>query len=162
TGGRCGIYDSRTGQQRHELETARDAWPRPPLALGPDRLCIVSDCCRLIALDATKGLVAWSTTLPRPSLSTVAPQLAGDGTVLLALVDGWQIERLDPWTGKSLWVTGDPRWSAGEVGEPWQPAFCGDRVCFARGNSLYAFALHDGRPLWSRALPEAARAWRTL
>src|SRR5438105_2355386 len=82
---------------------------------------------------------AWSHTFPRPSTSVAAPQLAGDGKVLLALVDGWQIERLDPVTGKSLWVTGDPRWSAGDVHEPWQPALYGDRFCFARGNHLYAY-----------------------
>ena len=109
------VYAGRTGQKRHDLETSRPAWPRPPLACGPDRLCIVSDCCRLVGLDPAAGHVAWSHTFPRPSTSVAAPQLAGDGKVLLALVDGWQIERLDPVTGKSLWVTGDPRWSAGDV-----------------------------------------------
>jgi outer membrane protein assembly factor BamB len=159
SGGRCCVYDSRTGRHVHELAAANEPWPRPPVVVDAGRVCVLDDCCRIVLLDLARGKGIWSHDLPRPSASMEAPRLAKDGASLLALIDGWQLDRVDLQTGKSLWLTGEPRWASGWTREPWRPAFQEDTAYFVRGNVLYAYALADGKRLWEHPLPVRENAW---
>jgi outer membrane protein assembly factor BamB len=160
--GRCCIYDSRTGAKLHERDTAAEPWPQQPLMVDGQRVCLLDDCCRLVVVDSATGQEVWSHALPRPSASMNAPQLARDGSGLVVLIDAWQLERLDLKTGKSLWLTGEPRWASGKLSEPWHPALHQDAAWFVRGNVLYAYRLADGKRLWEQPLSAEEAAWRTV
>lgn len=162
SGGRCLVYDSRTGQRRHELDTSEQPWPRPPLWLDENQVGVQADLCRLVSVDLRTGRETWSRRLPQPSTTMTAAQLAAGGKILLALIDGWQIECLDPRTGKPRWMTAEPRWASAAANEPWQPTVDGHAAFFVRSNVLYAFGLEDGKLLWEYPLNERAAAWRTM
>ncbi len=162
SGGQGCIFDSRTGELLHELADLGQPWPQAPVSIGPERVCFLADCCRLVAVDLALRKVLWSHAFPRPSITARPPQLAGDARRLLALIDGWQVECLDPGTGKSLWVSGKAEWAAaaGAATEPWQPHWDTEACYFVRGNAIQALALKDGKSLWT--LPELGCAWRTI
>jgi outer membrane protein assembly factor BamB len=159
------ILDSRTGRALHELPGSRDLWPRPPLALGEQRLCLVPDATRIVMLRPDTGKTLWTYDAVPSAQSTLvsgeAPRLFGRHEVLFALLArnyGYQLERLDPQTGASLWEKG-----ARLVREcPANVDFDGDALYYVSRDLLSARSLKTGKLIWSRQLNGPPGAWRVV
>jgi outer membrane protein assembly factor BamB len=99
------VYDAGTGRVLHSGPAPPDPWPGRPIALDDQRLLVVEDG-RLVALDRSTWEPIWTWALPRwPSLTGEPPQTRLVNGVLLVSVarnDGYEIERLDPETGRPL------------------------------------------------------------
>jgi hypothetical protein len=71
---------------------------------------------------------------------------------------GYQLERLDPATGKHLWPAArrlsKMAWTTA--------AFDATAVYYAVGQELQARSLSDGKRLWVRLLPSPAGCWQVL
>jgi outer membrane protein assembly factor BamB len=172
-GGKLRVLDGRTGRLAHQLETTREPWPRPPLALDRHRFCLLPDGFGIVLLDAAAGKeLARPPLVASTTLSGMAPLAVGAGDVLLVVADrnfGPTLQRFDAHTGQALWpeerVLGtEPVAADGAV-------FDREAVYCASGDVLSALALADGRPLWRAFLPrfpshshhgKGRAGWRTL
>jgi hypothetical protein len=101
-------------------------------------------------LDPVAGREVWVRQTPTPSVSREPPQFLSDGKSLLLLIDGWQLERLDPLTGHPL--AGWPRPIGSEPVALERAALDESAVYFVSRNTLHARSLADGKPLW-KGLP---------
>jgi outer membrane protein assembly factor BamB len=162
SGGRLWVLDSQTGRTLHDVKTAGDPWPQPPLVLAGGCLCLVTGPEQVALFDPSSGKEVWSHPTGKPSISGAAPQVAGAGQALLVLCDGWRLERLDPRTGEVLWAVADPRWLSKQWAEPWAAGLDRAAVYFVRRNVLYAHALADGKRLWARGLDEVSDPQRVM
>jgi outer membrane protein assembly factor BamB len=172
-GGKLRVLDSRTGRLAHQLDTTREPWPGPPLALDRQHFCLVPDGFGVVLLDAAAGKeLARPALVASTTLSGTPPLAVGAGDVLLVIADrnfGPTLQRFDPLTGQALWpeerVLGTETVAADGV------AFDREAVYGASGDVLSALALADGRQLWRAILPFAPGGrrhgkgkpgWRTL
>lgn len=160
TCGRRWLIDAATGRLLDETPTPLAAWPRPPLPLGPEALCLVPDAGRIELIDATTGRCRWSHVLSGGSLLSGEPPLALVAGSELLIVEplniGCRLARLDRATGRLL--ARGPLVRPGRI-DPDAWAADGQRVWCAEAGRLHAFAVADGRPRWDRPLPEAD-GWR--
>ena len=157
TAGKLLVLDSRSGRLLHETITSEHCWPRSPRAI--ERLvCLVTDPRHIVLFDPAAGKEVWTHQTSTPSISTAAPQILSDGKVLLALIDGWQLEGLDP-------LTGVPRWQRAISTEPVDlgaAALDQTALYFVSRGVLHARALSDGRSLWRLPLDHSPHPWRVL
>jgi len=164
TGGTRLILASATGQKLHEAPTATSPWPQPPLLLHANHLALVEDAWHVALLDLATGKSTWTYQPREPTcLTGEPPQLFGNEDVLCLLVPlnfGYQLERIDPASGKHLWPDA-PRISrtafAGKTAafDPTTLYYCVDQV-------LHARALADGKRLWADSLPAPAGPWQVV
>jgi outer membrane protein assembly factor BamB/tetratricopeptide (TPR) repeat protein len=164
SGGRLWLLDARTGETLQDLETSRQPWPRSPLVLDDRLVCVVPDTYHVVLVDAATGKEMGRYTLPATStLSGEPPSAVGAGDRLLLLVPrnyGFNLLRLDPQTAKPLWP--DERPVAADPIAAESASLDANALYFTIGDTLYAQALADGRPLWRVPLRGPGRAWRTL
>jgi outer membrane protein assembly factor BamB len=108
--GQCRILDAATGHTLHTGPAPADPWPSPPLGLDPRRLLVVEEG-RVMALDRLTWQPAWTWELPRPlNLTGELPQTRlVDGTLLVGVPrnDCYEIEQIDPTTGRPRFTGGD-------------------------------------------------------
>lgn len=158
TGGQQLIFESATGRLVHQTETGGKLWPQPPVPVDESRLGLVVDSPRVMLLDAATGKVIWTRErLPTPSVTTRPPQLFRAGDALFLLVDGWQLERLDPNTGRPLWQ----RASGTEPLDVGTTTFDPQALYFVSRNHLHAVALADGKRLWKPVpMGKGSGPWR--
>jgi outer membrane protein assembly factor BamB len=156
--GRCLMLDSLTGRVVAEFSSNGDLWPQPPLDVGDRQICMVAGSRQISSLDLPTGRELWRIQAPLPGITTQPPQLLGDGKMLLCLVDGWQLFRLDPSNGQTLWKrgTGTEPLSMDHI------AFDQEGVYYVSRNVLHARSLSDGRPLWSLDLPNSSVPWKAV
>jgi outer membrane protein assembly factor BamB len=162
TGGQRWILESRTGRRVHETKASADPWPQSPLPLD-GRLCLLASPRRIVQLDLASGKETWTHQLTWRSLTGEPPQLVSDGRSLLLVVPrnyGWELDRLDPHTGRSLWR--HPRPQSVSPLLPTAIALDDSVVFFIAQDVLRAHALADGQLLWETTLPGPAGAWRTV
>ena len=158
TAGKLLVFDSHTGRQVHDGQTSREPWPRPPRALDERHICLVPDAHHIVLFDAAAGRPVWTRRTRTPSISAQAAQVLGDSKALLGLIDGWQLERLDPLTGRR-------RWQCAIGNEPVdvaRTALDQTAVYFVSRNVLHARALDDGRSLWQLPLGGTVGPWRVV
>jgi outer membrane protein assembly factor BamB len=163
TGGHRLALDSETGRLLHEAGADPVPWAQPPLSLGAGTACLVDGPRSILRLHATDGEEIWRQALRWPSLTGEPAHLIGDGRVLLALVSrnyGWELNRLDPETGRPLWRHPRPHSPAPVAAA--SVAFDRRAVYFVAKQRLYAVALDDGHALWSQPLAGPDGPWRTL
>jgi outer membrane protein assembly factor BamB len=139
-------------------------WTRDPLPLDDDHAVLSLNGHSVGLLDLDRGQLDW--TCPHPTVlpSSGAPLPLGDAGRLLVLFGGTELVRLDPATGKELWVrTLGPDDLADR---PRALALGADRVYGVQGDpdhlggaTLTAFALADGAPVWNRHLIGPASGW---
>jgi outer membrane protein assembly factor BamB len=159
--GRGLIFHAVTGKLLQESSAA--PWTRDPLALDKQRLCLVEKG-RVLVLDSASFKEVWSHAPSWPTSWTGQPlQVAWNGKVLLVLIPrnyGFELDRLDPRTGRSLWA---------------QPClFAHDRVdartlsmnegcLFYVGDGvLTCRSLADGKRLWHKPLSGKSGRWQTM
>jgi outer membrane protein assembly factor BamB len=160
TSGRRWLLDG-GGAMRHEAAAPMQPWPRTPLRLGEDRVCVVVDASTVELLDVRTGKAVWTY---HPSGKTTRsgepPLVFGSARGLFVVVPenvGYRLQRLDAATGKPAWVR--PPLLALSSLEPgaW---LAGPRlVCHADAGVLTARSAADGSVAWRRPLP-AGGVWR--
>jgi hypothetical protein len=108
--------------------------------------------------DGLAGKNAWVRQTGQPSVTMEPPQAFWDGSNLYLVVDGWQLERLDPEKGKTLWIctTGNEPVGSGQF------AFGNEAVYYATRKGVYARRITDGRALWVLPLGPLSCPWRIL
>ena len=155
-GGRVQVLDSDTGRPRTASERRTPLWPQAPLPVDEQHLGLVAGLRQVELFEPTRGKTVWTRTTAGPSVTRATPQLVGDAATLFLLVDGWQLERLDPASGRTLWaaVAGSEPVILGRA------AWDRQAVYYVTGQTLRARRLTDGRLLWSTVLPSAETAWR--
>jgi len=164
SGGSQLILASTTGQKFHQAQTTKAPWPQPPLLLDPEHVALVLDARLISRLDLATGKATWTYQPRAPTcLTGEPPQLFGTGDILCLLVPlsfGYQLERIDPATGKHLWP---------DVPRLCRTAFAGKTVAFDGSTLFYsvdqvlcARSLADGKRLWARPLPAPAGPWKVL
>jgi outer membrane protein assembly factor BamB len=160
TGGRLLIIDARTGDTLHDRETVTTAWPRAPYPLDQRRVLLVLDGQHVLIIDVAAGAELSRFTARWPSLQ--APVLVRQEDKLLALIDGFELQRWPlpqsgQWTS-SLWQ----RMTGSDLIDRRGLAVDSNHVYLAGRESLRAFALDDGRPLWSAPLAASQQAQRVV
>jgi outer membrane protein assembly factor BamB len=158
------MLDGRTGQRLRESDHTGQLWPRPPFPLDNRRICVVSDAERLSVLDSRTGETIWTYSARSPvSLTGEALQAVGNGDTLLILVSrnyAYDLECLDARTGSRRWSKTPFRSTQGMDLDG--GTLDTEAVYLVRGNTLLAYALADGRLLYSVPLPARARHWQVL
>ncbi len=165
TGGKRLVLDAGTGRVLHEAP-AGAPWQRPLLALDERRLVVAVDARHVVLFDPAVGKELWAYSPAARGSTTLTgepPRLLGGADTLLLLVArnyGYQLERLDPATGRPLWK---PRariireaLDAGQVGVGAKAVF------YVSRGVLTARSLADGKLLWSQPLDGPAGAWRAV
>jgi outer membrane protein assembly factor BamB len=158
SGGRRLVLASPTGRRSFASDTPFAAWSRPPLALDERRLCLVQGQDQVALFDPAVAKDVWLRQTGKPSIFMQAPQVFGDAANLFQLVDGWQLEQLDPATGQARWARG--LGTAPVVAT--RAAFDRKALYFVSGQILQARSLADGRRLWDFPLPDRPGSWRTI
>ena len=140
--GRLLALDLTSGRRLWQLDTGDD-WLYPPLVAN-HILVVVGRTSGLHGLDPATGARLWHRELE--SEPVFAPRAANDGTALLPLFDGTLV-RFEPRSGRRLW-----RRTTG----PLLHLIAGNGLILADGYDarLRAYALDDGRLLWSLPLPD--------
>jgi outer membrane protein assembly factor BamB len=160
--GRRLVFAAARGKQLHEGSAAA-SWTQDPLSLDKQRLCLVEKS-RILVVDSATWKELWSYTPSWPSSWTgEAVQVTWNGKVLLILIPrnyGFELDRLDPRTGKSLWqqpcLLSHDRIDARTISMNEGCLFyAGDGVLTCR-------SLADSRRLWHKSLPSKSRRWQTL
>lgn len=140
-------------------KTAQMWWITPPASLGGSTL-VVADGAGLIRLhDAPTGEVHWTYDNPGRefSLRGESAQARIWGRHLLVAVsrnDGFELDRLDPVSGKSLWKDGVAFLDCDRL--QLDDADAGPDLLFIpSGNTLIAIEWATGKVAWERELPHA-------
>jgi len=134
------------------------------LLLDAENLALVEDGRHVSQVSMASGKTTWTYQPRAPtSLTGEPPRLFGGGDVLCLLLPlnfGYQLERIDPATGKHLWPDA-PRLA--------RTAFDGTAVAFdtrtlyyAVDQVLHARSVTEGKKLWSQPLPAPAGAWKVV
>lgn len=142
---RLEAYRLRDGKRAWSLPTMGQLEPSPVLAIDEGILAMV-DPGTLACVTHSTGKIQWRAKLGWPSHQP--PRLYRSGTALLALVDGYQLLRLDA-------ATGDVRWEAALEKQP-----LADPDARALMTDTAFIWTADG---WvtARRLTDGAVAWRT-
>jgi outer membrane protein assembly factor BamB len=160
------VIDSETGRIIHETAATGSCWRRAPLAIDERRIAQVPSPDRVVLFDPQTGKNLWTYRTARfPGASTPtgeAPHIYGNRDHLLVLLPrnyGYQLERLDPRTGRPLWK---------EKARLWREACAAEMVSFDRTAFYYvdrkvlcARSLASGKFLWLRPLSGPDGAWKT-
>jgi outer membrane protein assembly factor BamB len=169
--GRRWLLDAASGRLIHDAAGSAQPWSSAPVDLGEDRLCLVEDGHRVVCLDAATGQEVWSYALSdKSTLTGLSTQVLTDGKSLLIVTPtnlGCRVERLDPSTGKSLWLMPTLPAPARFDTAGWaldREAFY--RVCpqpspsdaWPSGLLLECRSLDDGRLRWQRPV-KGAPVW---
>jgi outer membrane protein assembly factor BamB/tetratricopeptide (TPR) repeat protein len=161
SGGKLWVLDAATGQRIQEMATCRTPWPQPPQVLDPGRVSLVTDARHVLLFNPSAARPLWVYEVEHAaSLTGEAPEVLGDGNVLLLLIRrnyGVEIDCLDARTGRS-------RWEALVGREPFaaRSATVDEHaVYWAVRGVLHARAMADGKPLWEAPLTGAVGPWRT-
>ena len=146
-------------QERTEVEALRGATAELVVPNAGDLTwaTVTLDDRSVGVLDLSRGEVVWTykddSALPR----TATPRLWCDGGVLVALLGGRHLVRLDVALGQRLWThplgLNDLDTALGAV------ALDPDRLYFTRGKTLVALKTSDGKPAWERSLAGAEAPW---
>jgi len=159
------VLDARTGEPLLLTTPNDSARTQAPLRLSERQVCVIPDPQTIALVDRDAGKEAWRQTFAhRTTLSGEAPQMLGDAAALLVLVPrnyGYELERLDPATGKSVWPQpvlfrshSAPQLALGALDR--------SAVYLNVGEALEARAVSDGRRLWRTALPVAGQRWQVI
>lgn len=147
--GRLLGFDAATGRRSFEL-SARLLDRDPVLVRAGKNLVVVTGADTLTAIDPADGKVRWEHRAIWPSHQP--PNLFSDGEQLVALIDGYQLLRLDLATGKPVWKQAmgarplpNPE-TAGVV--------AGERFVDVYGGWLEGRSMGDGTIVWRRPLPD--------
>lgn len=153
------VLESETGLRLSEFPQAesRQPWPHVPLSTDDEHLAVVTDSRTVELLDLSTGGSTWIYREPSSLPRNGSPRLLGDASCLLVLRDGSEVVRLNPGNGNKLWsrVIGVEDLSDA----PDSLALDGEALYCASGQSLTAYRLSDGSPLWRRHLTGTASAW---
>jgi outer membrane protein assembly factor BamB len=163
SGGRRWLLDAATGAVLHDAPTTSEPWPRSPVVLPDGAVCIPPDAESVLLLDPATGRDIWTYRLPGVTTRTgeASRVAAGPNALLMAwpLNIGWRVQRLDPTTGKPLWID-PPLINAGELDvEDWSQD--ADVFYGVQDRTLFARSLKDGSLLWRQPLAGPAGRWRT-
>ncbi len=153
------VLDTDRGLQRAEYhgDKEQDPWTRDPLPIDDDRVLLVLDPRTVALFDLDRGAEVWTfrddSALPR----AVPPRLFVDSGRLLVLFGGNAMVRLDPNSGAPLWNRG---LGLNDLSD-WPDGFAidGERIFCASGNTLTAYALSSGEPVWTRHLTGPQAGW---
>jgi outer membrane protein assembly factor BamB len=155
------LIDADTGRVVREVPGS-EPWPRDPVPLDTRRVCIVQDLTTLVILDEIDGKEISRHTTRKPSLTAAAPRLVADVNGVLALSDGWVLERFDPAAREPQWVQGDPDWLSRRPGDEPALALDADTVYLVTNDTLHAFHRLDGKECWDHALPVGGGPWKVI
>jgi outer membrane protein assembly factor BamB len=158
--GRARLLDAATGELLHEVGTTATG-PFSTLLVEGRGLCVASDSQRL-QMEPVSGKTPWACEAPWTTFLTGrAPRLFGTAQALLVVWStnlGSQVQRLDWATGKPLWSFLLPLDVEPPETAPWLIDDVGFYFC--RGETLYAWSLQTGKPLWAKPLSGPAGGWR--
>jgi outer membrane protein assembly factor BamB len=152
------MIDNASGRLLHESDPGPHLWARQPLAIQEDRLGVVARTGLVSVLEPETGKTVWSHSTRWPNINMVAPHLFGDRRQLFQLLDGWQLQQIDP-------NTGQPGWEIGLGTEPVPlatAAFDSQALFFVSGNILHALGLQDGKPLWELPIAGPITHWKVV
>ena len=160
--GRRLVFQAVTGKRLHESPAA-GPWSQDPQLLDEQRLCLVENT-RVLVLDTGSWKELW-TYAPSWSTSwTGEPvQVTKDAKSCFVLIPrnyGFELDRLDPRTGKSLWQ--QPSLLARDPVDVRTISFADDCFYYVGDGELTCRSLADGKRLWHKPLAGKSRHWQTL
>jgi outer membrane protein assembly factor BamB/tetratricopeptide (TPR) repeat protein len=141
-------FDALTGSRVFELPIRGGALGGAVVAHGP-RIIAATAADELSAVEIATGKLAWTYSALSPSLH--APRLFSDGENLNALIDGWQVVRLDPCDGKKVWET---TIGARPLSDPSGTRLIGGRLVIVGDGWLHCLEATTGRRAWRRPMPD--------
>jgi outer membrane protein assembly factor BamB len=160
--GRRLIFDARTGKQLQNSSSSAP-WIHDPLPLDEQRLCLVEKG-RVLVLETTTWKELWNYSPSWPTSWTGEPlQVACNGKAFLVLIPrnyGFELDRLDPQTGKSVW---EQPWLLSRDAVDARTISMNDGCLYYVGDGVLSCrSLADGKRLWQKPLPGKSRRWQTL
>ncbi|MCS6851902.1 MAG: PQQ-like beta-propeller repeat protein, partial [Gemmataceae bacterium] len=163
--GRCWVLDGATGKLHREAATSTDPWPQPPLLVGNGRLAMVEGAEQVVVCDpkAEQPVSVYRPDrLRHPGLSGEPLQAIGRDDVLIVRVatnTRYGLECVACSTGRPRWPQPlrFPRDQALELSGAELDA---EALYVVRGRTVHAYALADGRQLWSTSLAGPEAAWQ--
>jgi len=122
---------------------------RPPIPVDEDSVVLVTDRRTVKKFDLNHGQTTW---IYRESTEPVlpvngSPRLIGDGERLFVLHDGRFLIRLDPSSGSRRWSCALGTEDLSE--RPGSMAYDDKRFYCVSRQTLRAYSLEDGKPIWS-------------
>jgi outer membrane protein assembly factor BamB/tetratricopeptide (TPR) repeat protein len=161
------VLDRKTGRVVRQTAADKSFWVRRPRPVGAGRLCLVPDPGQVVLFDPATGKDVWKYRGGPSSASTLVtgepPRVVCDGKTLVVIETrnvGYQLERLDPRTGKRLWKAGFRL--VPEAIDPDHVAIGPSAFYYVARNVLSARSLAGGKLLWSRPLAGPAATWRAV
>lgn len=154
--GRMYVLETDDGRVRYERNSGEASWPRAPLHFDALRTCVVEDRVRVAMYDARRGGMLWELNGPS-SPANGPPEVLGNGKHLLAVLNGYELCRINPATGDVVWrrlLGTEP------LANPRQQMTLDSTAafCVSRGE-LKAFRLSDGELIWNQRVGTQG-AWR--
>lgn len=138
-------------------QTARVPWRLPPMEVKPGLVAISDGPGAIHLLDLARGRVAWTHEVEsESSLAGPPPQVKTDREGLLVAVErnhGFELDRLDPADGTSLWPSGPAFLDAGDLNLANADSDA-EQVVVPAGNRLVSICLKNGKYLWETKLPD--------
>jgi outer membrane protein assembly factor BamB len=147
-------FDPETGAvlERMDRGIAEPPWCADPVALDAGRVVLAIDPHTLALVDLAGRADVWSYHDDSPLPWSAAPRVLARDGVLLALLGGQELLRLDPADGRRLW-----RRALGlvDISDGAETVALDDvRVYIAQPGRVVAYRLTDGEPGWTRRLPD--------
>ena len=152
------VLETGNGRRRAEYPQGDDdEWARPPFPIDDDHVALVTDRRTVALYDIRRGVASWnfreSLELPKHG----APRLVGDAERLLVIHDGCSAIRIDPATGKRLWLR--PLGVEDLSERPEATVLDGERFYWVSGQGIQGASLADGALVWSRHLTGPESGW---
>jgi hypothetical protein len=155
--GRLLVTSAQEGKPLERDQLKIERLYHPPALLDGHSLVFPRDSEHLMRFDLFPGKELWRRVTPKPSVNAVSPQVLAKRNRLVALIDGWQLERLDLESGRPLWQARVPT-DANLLHATLDDV----AVYLAAGRSLHALSLVDGKPLWTTPLPPYRGPWNVV
>lgn len=155
--------DAATGHVLGEGRPGSTMWPHAPLLLEPGRACVVENG-SVVLRELANGRETWKFEPKWSTSSTGEPlRILGKKKNLFVVVPrnyGYEIERLDPATGRPDW-SDTPRLLCRRLADLSSLSAADDALYNVADGSFICRSADDGTILWKKAVP-VADGWRTL
>jgi outer membrane protein assembly factor BamB len=151
-------FDPQTGalMERIDRGIAEAPWCADPVPIEPGRILVAPDPHTLTLIDLVRRADVWTYRADSPLPWSTPPQTRVRDGLLLSLLGGQELHRLDPRDGRPLWRR---RLGLVDLSHGAETlALDDDRLYVAQPGRIVAYRLADGEPAWTRRLPDEGHA----
>lgn len=151
--------DPDTGILQKQLQLGDEdaTWTRAPVEIDESRILVSPNPLAIALFDLERGAYLWAFHDDSPLPRAVSPAIFADHGLILAILGGQELVRLDPASGHRLWRNALGLDDLSE--RPDALVIDASRAYCASGSTLTAFNLADGSSAWVRKLIGPDSGW---